>query len=334
MKMRALLVESDQKRRAQLWNLLRMYQVFTLAGEADTSEEAVTLLQKQKVDVVFCNHQPAPPNRTSTGDWLATVLAQNQPDRCYYCKMRIFSAIARAAWKDGFTMLMDGPESPVYIISDELYTCMSQTIYDMCRLPELPALTAANVQCDADALLTALDFNPHTNNRYPSSDGSEVINEGSRSLRIHTNGTVVYRSGGSTALSLDVEEETLTVGEAASRTGALLASLSSGLTGDASLYLEEATVSGSSMTLRFGYQAGGVPIYFSDGSSAAEVTLSGATVSSLTLRLRSYTALEDSSILLPLRQALAIAADQEGGELSIGYADSGSNSVRATWLLG
>ncbi|WP_418598741.1 hypothetical protein, partial [Gemmiger sp.] len=57
-----------------------MYQVFTLAGEADTSEEAVTLLQKQKVDVVFCNHQPAPPNRTSTGDWLATVLAQNQPD--------------------------------------------------------------------------------------------------------------------------------------------------------------------------------------------------------------------------------------------------------------
>ena len=78
--MRALLVESDQKRRAQLWNLLRMYQVFTLAGEADTSEEAVTLLQKQKVDVVFCNHQPAPPNRTSTGDWLATVLAQNQPD--------------------------------------------------------------------------------------------------------------------------------------------------------------------------------------------------------------------------------------------------------------
>ena len=179
-----------------------------------------------------------------------------------------------------------------------------------------------------------MDFNPHTNNRYPSSDGSEVINEGSRSLRIHTNGTVVYRSGGSTALSLDVEEETLTVGEAASRTGALLASLSSGLTGDASLYLEEATVSGSSMTLRFGYQAGGVPIYFSDGSSAAEVTLSGATVSSLTLRLRSYTALEDSSILLPLRQALAIAADQEGGELSIGYADSGSNSVRATWLLG
>lgn len=35
-------------------------------------------------------------------------IAQNQPDRCYYCKMRIFSAIARAARKDGFTMLMDG----------------------------------------------------------------------------------------------------------------------------------------------------------------------------------------------------------------------------------
>lgn len=202
------------------------------------------------------------------------------------------------------------------------------------ELPELPTLAAASITGDANTLLTALSFNPHTNNRYPSSDGSEVINEGSRSLRIHTNGTVVYRSGGSTALALESEETGLTVAEAVSRTGALLSSLSSGLTGDASLYLQEVSVSGSAMTLRFGYQAGGIPIYFSDGSPAAEVTLSGTTVSSLTLRLRSYSAQEESSILLPLRQALAIAADQEGGELSIGYADGGGSSVRASWLLG
>lgn len=35
-------------------------------------------------------------------------IAQNQPDRCYYCKMRIFSAIADAARHDGFHLLMDG----------------------------------------------------------------------------------------------------------------------------------------------------------------------------------------------------------------------------------
>lgn len=32
----------------------------------------------------------------------------NPPDRCYYCKKRIFSAIAQAAEADGFPVLMDG----------------------------------------------------------------------------------------------------------------------------------------------------------------------------------------------------------------------------------
>lgn len=200
------------------------------------------------------------------------------------------------------------------------------------ELPDLPALSASTVQADADSMLTALGFNPHTNNRYPSSDGSEVINEGSRSLRIYTNGTVVYRSGGSPALTLDIEEDT-TAGETAIQTGALLSTLTNGLTGDAALYLQDVTASGSSTTLRFGYQCGGIPIYFSDGSYAAEVTLNGSAVSSVTLRLRSYTISEESSTLLPLRQALAIAAEEEGSELAIGYADGGGSSVKASWLL-
>ena len=200
------------------------------------------------------------------------------------------------------------------------------------ELPDLSALSASTVQADADSMLTALGFNPHTNNRYPSSDGSEVINEGSRSLRIYANGTVIYRSGGSPALTLDTEEDT-TTGEIAIQTSALLSSLTNGLTGDAALYLQEVTASGSSMTLRFGYQCGGVPIYFSDGSCAAEVTLNGSAVSSVTLKLRSYTVSEESSTLLPLRQALAIAAEQEGSELAIGYADGGGSSVKASWLL-
>lgn len=200
------------------------------------------------------------------------------------------------------------------------------------ELPDLPALSASTVQADADSILTALGFNPHTNNRYPSSDGSEVINEGSRSLRIYANGTVVYRSGGSPAMTLDTGEEA-TTGEIAVQTVALLSSLTNGLTGDAALYLQEVSTSGSSTTLRFGYQCGGIPIYFSDGSYAAEVTLNGTTVSSVSLRLRSYTISEESSILLPLRQALAIAAQQDGSELAIGYADGGGGSVKASWLL-
>jgi len=41
---------------------------------------------------------------------------------------------------------MNEQESPVYIISNSLYTEMSKTIYDMCDLPELPQLTEENLQ--------------------------------------------------------------------------------------------------------------------------------------------------------------------------------------------
>ena len=36
------------------------------------------------------------------------MIRQNDPQRCYYCKKRIFSAILEAAIKDGYTVLCDG----------------------------------------------------------------------------------------------------------------------------------------------------------------------------------------------------------------------------------
>ena len=47
---------------------------------------------------------------------------------------------------NSYYMLMNEQESPVYIISNSLYTEMSKTIYDMCDLPELPQLTEENLQ--------------------------------------------------------------------------------------------------------------------------------------------------------------------------------------------
>ena len=78
--MRTLLVDSDETLRTNLWNLLKLYQNFALAGEADTAEAAVSFVQQHPVDVIFINHQPAEPCRTSTGDWVAYLLAQTHPD--------------------------------------------------------------------------------------------------------------------------------------------------------------------------------------------------------------------------------------------------------------
>ena len=120
--------------------------------------------------------------------------------------------------------------------------------------------------------------------------------------------------------------------EAVDGTAALLWKLLGDLSGEASLYLESVRQTGEVTTLHFGYHVDGIPIRFSDGGTAAEVTLTGATVTELSLRFRQYTASTADSSLLPLRQALAIAADEYAGkELSIGYADNGA-SVSAQWL--
>ena len=84
--------------------------------------------------------------------------------------------------------------------------------------------------------------------------------------------------------------------------------------------------------MTFGYQSGGVPIRFADGSAAAEVTLSGNTISALSLRPGQYSAASSASPLLPLRQAMAIAGKDGGTELSIGYADTGAYPISAVWL--
>ena len=157
--------------------------------------------------------------------------------------------------------------------------------------------------------------------------------ESERSLRIYTDGSIYYKSGGNTALTIEAAGDLPTLQEAVTGASALLNTLLAPAAGDAALYLQSIRSSGVSTTLTFGYQMRGVPIRFADGGSAATVTLSGSAVSTLELRFRRYTPTETNSLLLPLRQALAITAAKEPGtELSIGYTDNGSGSVSAGWL--
>lgn len=197
--------------------------------------------------------------------------------------------------------------------------------------PRLPQLAAVSSLSDTTHLLASLRFNPNTQNRYWESETTEVISENNgRTLRLSTDGTVVYQSGDDPTLSIQAAGEVPSMVEAASEVRLLLSELLAPVMGDAQVYLEQIQQVGAATTLRFGYQAGGVPIRFADGGCAAHVTLSGTTVSSMELRIRQYTVTENDSLLLPLRQALAIAAG--GAELSIGYADSGGDTVSAAWL--
>ena len=197
--------------------------------------------------------------------------------------------------------------------------------------PSLPVLSSAAALPSSDALLSALSFYPRTNSRYTESGGVEVITDGDRTLRLNPDGSIRYRSGGDPALTIAAAGENPTVTEAVMGVSTLLNTLLAGQTSEASLYLKSVRQLENATLLSFGWQSGGVPIRFDRDGSAAEVTLSGSVVSGLTFRFRQYADTGETSLLLPLRQALAIAARQEGAELSIGYVDSGG-AASAKWL--
>ena len=215
---------------------------------------------------------------------------------------------------------------------DPLYSTVSPYSLFPAEMPQLSVLAASNPLSDTSTLLTALGFNPHTNNRYSESSGTEVILEGDQTLRIRPDGLVSYQGGSEPTITIKSAGDSPTVNEAVLGAVSFLNELLDGASGDASLYLLSIQQTVSSTTLQFGYQLGGVPIRFSDGQCAAEVSLSDSVITSFWIRFRQYASSGEDSLLLPLRQALAVAASYNGAELTITYADDGEDTVSAQWL--
>lgn len=199
--------------------------------------------------------------------------------------------------------------------------------------PVFPMLSASSTVSAMDSLLSALNFNPRTNLRYLDADGAEVIIEGERSLRIGSDGTLNYQSGGESLLSIHSSHtQSPTPWEAVVGVDQLLNTIAGDETEGVSLALSGMHQNEEHISLEFCYAIDGVPILFTDGVPAAEVRLDGSVISSLELRYRRYHVSTAPSLLLPLQQALAISAQKKAGELWIGYADRGGEEVSAEWI--
>lgn len=198
--------------------------------------------------------------------------------------------------------------------------------------PELPSFTLGDpLAGGTDWLLSALGFNPRSRTRHTESSGTELIIDGDRTLRIRPDNTIHYQSGNEPILRVKAAGDLPTAREAALGAGSLLSSLLAPVSGELQPWLQSLRRSGDVTALRFGYQLKGVPVRFQDGGFAAEITLTGSAVTALSLRFRQYNAAEEPTLLLPLPQALAVAAASPGKELSIGYVERGGE-CRAYWL--
>ena len=215
-------------------------------------------------------------------------------------------------------------------------TGLEQTLDPCSLLPGQPPSLAAFTLGDplaggTDWLLSALGFNPRSRTRHTESNGTELIMDGDRSLRIRPDNSIYYQSGDDPSFRVKAAGELPTAREAALGAGSLLAGLLSPVSGEAQPWLQDLRRSGDVTVLRFGYQIGGVPVRFQDGGFAAEVTLTGTSLTALTLRFRQYGPAGENSLLLPLPQALAVASASPGKELSIGYVER-AGECRACWL--
>lgn len=80
MMMKTLLVESDPQIRRELRDVMSFYPMVEIVGEVDTTEQAFQFFRTNPVNLVLCNIQPAPAERTGDGCHLISSLSEFYPD--------------------------------------------------------------------------------------------------------------------------------------------------------------------------------------------------------------------------------------------------------------
>lgn len=206
-------------------------------------------------------------------------------------------------------------------------------------LPQHRTLSAAPLPGGAvtEDLLTYFGFNAHTTSRYTEASGTEVIMESPRRLSVSAAGLITYT--GTTSYAPESfrlsDSAAPTLSELVGGAYGLLLQLPGLHAGEERLYLSHAEYSRAEdlCTLYFSYMVHGLPLACSDGSAAAEVTVTDGIVTAVTVLRRSYTATDSLSLLLPVAQASAIAANHPGLEMALSYVDNGSANLSAAWLM-
>ncbi len=183
-------------------------------------------------------------------------------------------------------------------------------------------------------LLTALNFNAHTNSRYFESSGTEVVMQAPHFLWIGTDGAVHYSSDGEVTDPLyRIAYTGETPGAVDALRGAyLLATALSNGTEAATLSLEHIEKTETGWIVTFGYRYDGVCVRLGSKRTALRVVVTGDTITEFDYFCRAYTSTQEAAVLLPPSMAVAIASVYNGGELTLAYVDDGVNVHGAHWF--
>ena len=204
--------------------------------------------------------------------------------------------------------------------------------------PSCPVYTVSNPLQGLDAvgrdrLLELLGFHEQAASFYQSADG-EVIQEGSDTLRIQKNGSLVFHgseNGDCRYQALSSRNKDLQI-----KAEEILRSLRGLWGGAGEMRCQSIDVlPEGEMALSFVYTLDGLPVYLGEDGWSARFVFRGEHLLSYTIYFRQYTAGEETSAVLPERQAAAAsqAMGQAGKELQLYYRDDGGTaSVQVGWI--
>lgn len=251
---------------------------------------------------------------------------------CYICH----TAVSAAALTQALAALDGNGTDFAFALSGDFSLLSPYTII-FSEPVQRNTLSVTSALADKESFLRLAEFNPHTENSYTDSSGTIVIREVYGTLRIPPDGAVTYQGDSAELGSLyyvnSVTPARPTMAESINAAQKLVFTLLRDLIGDAELYFSGYEGSAKSCTVTFDYAVDGTPLHFSDGSHAAYVTIEGQTITNFQLHCRSYTVGDTPALLLPIRQAAAIAGGKyKSAELHVCYEDRGTDTASPAWF--
>ena len=200
--------------------------------------------------------------------------------------------------------------------------------------------SATPLNGEGDGLTQILNdlYFPQESTAFYSAGDERVARNGGESIRLSRRGVLEYScdSTGDSRYVITDRREICTLTEIGDYCRFLTQRALGQRCGQARLYLSAiGQEEDGSVTLSFDYCLEGARVTLEGGPAASFLVKDGRVVQ-FTLRCRRYTLSEQTALLLPERQAMAILEqlDGRGEELQLLYLDQGGETVSAQWAAG
>ena len=269
---------------------------------------------------------------TAWEDWAALYYQDVTTGIWYRCVTQV---VSRAQLENAVAGL--SPNGAYYAFESPLTAALEEDTLLLPNPEDLSICAASNPMSGGrgalEVLMTELGFNLSGCVFY-SGAGEEVGRSGSDTLRLSKQGVVEYHTdeSGQPRFPIQSGSGNSRVYEVVNSCSQLLWQAVHTRCGQARTYLSRVEETQNGWRLEYEYSINGIPIQLKSGPAAVFEVENGS-ITSFTLRLRSYNTGEQRQIILPPVQAAAAmtALELEGREMMIQYQDRGEERVVPGW---